>query len=1191
MTAADAARAVRACVTAVVVVLAAGALPARVAAQFTALGPPAPSWKSSVSPAVAARSDSLRARADSFVAAANVAAAIPVAEERAQLLGDTAVAFAMEYAAAQYDLASVYDAAARRDEALAHVFNAARSYRRVPPAVTWRQFVLVAIQLSKLCRTHAQKEEAVAIAAPLLDAARAFIDPAEWTYTETALALLYVRAGRPTPAAALMRSAADRAARRFGVQSAQHVSALHDAVMGFSDNAMSEGDGVLVRRYVALAGALRPRVDTTYGEALHWAAAAFSKADQPIVAESLYRAALASYTRGGGADSRSYFETLADFGELLNATRDQRRALPVLQKALAGLRRHPTAPDAELVTTLGWLATAQQYAGDYAAAGAALAEAVEIARAESTDHAKNVVVMLTKLAQFQSDVVRDHVRARELAVEAGRVLRAMTGPDPARYSEDDTSLYSDLQLLKAQLDLADGQPAAAVLAADSAVRALQTVRGRSARQTLGALDDLAGTYRAIGRFDAADSVLTELAHDAGDAPVATRQIVGVWVRTRRADLAVARGAQRDVIALNRAEHAATARNFPGAQGLSTYMERIARAEAAIGDPDGAERDILVALREDQADFVRVAAFTSSREMLSHASSLIATLETAIDLALARPPGSVARATDADSALTWLLRRRGLVLATAVEYRRSERAQARDPKIAALAASIRDTQARLARLAMTGGGDTAAVARATLLRGSEQQEAQLGRVLSAGKRGAAFGATAALVTIDAVRARLGPNAALVEFLRKERYDFGAEGRAGQWFVNPAHYVAFVVRAGRATMLIDLGNATDIEAAVRELRDAQHTDAEPAAYTEASRVLHDLVIAPLAAALNGLPRSADGPPALYLVPDGELSRVPFEGLLDSANSALIDRYAIAYLSSGRDLLSPHEPSAVGTVVFAGPDFNLGAAARARAAAAIPTAVVRAAASSPDQATAALRDLRGLAWVPLGGATAEAGDITHRLRGTAYAPLTTYVGADALEERLYAIRAPRVLHLATHGFFVATVAMNADDRAHCNEAAPPRAEIDAAAGAARGMDRLRCADDPLLRSGIVLSGANTIGDGAAGVADGWVLAAEIAQMDLHGTDLVVLSACETGLGDLRVGEGVYGLRRAFELAGARNVLMSLYKVPDAETRELLADFYGGLAKGLRPRAAFRGAQLAQRTRHAHPLYWAAFVLVGRD
>lgn len=198
-----------------------------------------------------------------------------------------------------------------------------------------------------------------------------------------------------------------------------------------------------------------------------------------------------------------------------------------------------------------------------------------------------------------------------------------------------------------------------------------------------------------------------------------------------------------------------------------------------------------------------------------------------------------------------------------------------------------------------------------------------------------------------------------------------------------------------------------------------------------------------------------------------------------------------------------------------------------------------------------------------------------------MKAFEGKEALEEGLKTMPAPRVLHLATHGFFV-----DHDPDAKWKEGE--------GAGWARG--RLKAMDNPLLRSGIVLAGANTVGekDKAVKVEDGWVTAEEIALLNLRGTELVVLSACQTGLGDLKTGEGVHGLRWAFLYAGVRTLVTSLFEVPDTETRELMKHFYGRLKSHCKLEA-LHGAQRAlieqRRASHgaAHPFFWASFVLVG--
>jgi CHAT domain-containing protein len=187
------------------------------------------------------------------------------------------------------------------------------------------------------------------------------------------------------------------------------------------------------------------------------------------------------------------------------------------------------------------------------------------------------------------------------------------------------------------------------------------------------------------------------------------------------------------------------------------------------------------------------------------------------------------------------------------------------------------------------------------------------------------------------------------------------------------------------------------------------------------------------------------------------------------------------------------------------------------------------------------------------------------------TPYVQKTATEAILKSLKGPAIVHIATHGYF------------------QPDVEQSAA-----GVNQENARNNPLLRSGLLLAGASPTLKGELmpnleSNDNGVLTAYEAMNLDLEGTDLIVLSACETGLGDVRAGEGVYGLQRAFLVAGAKAMVMSLWKVDDAATQALMTNFYTNLAKGGSKAKAFKQAQLQLMTKYKDPYYWGAFVMVG--
>jgi CHAT domain-containing protein len=188
--------------------------------------------------------------------------------------------------------------------------------------------------------------------------------------------------------------------------------------------------------------------------------------------------------------------------------------------------------------------------------------------------------------------------------------------------------------------------------------------------------------------------------------------------------------------------------------------------------------------------------------------------------------------------------------------------------------------------------------------------------------------------------------------------------------------------------------------------------------------------------------------------------------------------------------------------------------------------------------------------------------------------YLQTAASEENLKALsgKAPKVLHISTHGFFFA----------------PPAADKEKKKPEEKNQYRL--ANNPLLRSGLVLAGANYVWSGKLpeeGVEDGIATAYEISQLDFSNTELVVLSACETGLGDVRGSEGLFGLQRGFKMAGVKKMIVSLWRVPDEDTWKLMNAFYSYWFKGVSIEDAFYHAQNDMRKKYP-PYHWASFVLI---
>ena len=408
-----------------------------------------------------------------------------------------------------------------------------------------------------------------------------------------------------------------------------------------------------------------------------------------------------------------------------------------------------------------------------------------------------------------------------------------------------------------------------------------------------------------------------------------------------------------------------------------------------------------------------------------------------------------------------------------------------------------------------------------------------------------------ITTKAVADKIPDNSALVEFIKFYDYDFD-NSRLGE-----KRYIAFVLKRNGDVKLIDLGLTDSLEHQIKEsLRiirssniDALKVNTEEADSIGHSKValkrLYQKLFAPLESTLAGINN-------IIISPDGYINQAPFAALIDNGGRPLIEKFTFSLLSSGRELINSGEtefPYKSELLLVANPDYE------------------REASASLANDIAIRSRIFNLEFEPLPESAIEAKTIPQFFPGPSDQK-TILTGAKATESAIKNNRRPKTIHFATRGFFLT----DADE----------------------DLSPLNRYENPLLRSGLALTGANNANDVTFG-DDGILTSLEISGMSLYGTDLVVLSASETEVNETQADEGVFGLRRSFALAGAKNLLINLWPVNQEAVIPQMTSFYKHL-KNMPPAKALRRAQLDSIETlkkiyggEAPPALWGSFVLHG--
>ena len=379
----------------------------------------------------------------------------------------------------------------------------------------------------------------------------------------------------------------------------------------------------------------------------------------------------------------------------------------------------------------------------------------------------------------------------------------------------------------------------------------------------------------------------------------------------------------------------------------------------------------------------------------------------------------------------------------------------------------------------------------------------------------------IITNEAIQKQLKTNEAAIEILQLNTYKNG--------FTNTGTYVALIIQP-TSLKLITIGNADTINKAITLFRE-KIIDQKPEneAYLPTWK--------PIDAQLTGVTK-------LYLSLDGAYHQLSINALKDATKKYLVDRYNIQFVGNTKDIIDVKQTENLSLKPTSA--FLIGNPTYGKSGA--------------------------IAQLP--GTETEVKNIS-KLLSSYKVKTTALFGANATETEVKKISSPSILHIATHGYFLADLSQMETSKV-------------------LGIDVSAAKENPLLRSGVLLANCDNVFDEnyrpTVNTENGILTAYEAMSLNLDKTDLVVLSACETGLGAVKQGEGVYGLQRAFLIAGAKSIIMSLWSVSDDATMQLMTLFYTNYAKSGNKQQAFADAIKQLKIKYKEPFFWSAFVMLSK-
>ena len=884
-------------------------------------------------------------------------------------------------------------------------------------------------------------------------------------------------------------------------------------------------------------------------------------------AEPVYERVLTIQRRTLEPDDAAIGLTLNDLASVYAATGREALARPLQEQVAAIYEKRHGPESVELALALSNLADSYRTLGLYDRADPCFARALAIREKRFGPEHPRVATVLSNLGVMERDR-GDFVRAETLMLRALAMREKALGPEHPEVAQSLNNL-GELYRQKGDVDRAEqftlrslaikektlgpNHPSVAVTLNNLAVLHLERGRFDEATRVLerslaifekavgpenpfvsALLNNLANIARKAKRFDDAKALMAralpieEKAFGKNHPRVANNLTNLGQIQRDAGDLASALSTYEKALAIREASLGMTSPD------VAASLATVASLRLATGDLAGAIAFQKRAGDARERDFAYTLSAGSERQKLLYLDRTSSELDGAVSL------HTVGARDNVDArrvAFETILRRKGRALDAMTDTIALLRARA--------SAADRNLLDELV--------EARAVLSTTSLRGParrkvEEYRADLEELRKrvdaleeqVAARSVAFRVRFAPVTLDAVQAAVPADSALVEFASYRAYDAAKDA------LGERRYVAYVLQRTGQPAWVDLGAAEPIDRTVAAFREAarnpKRTDA-----------LYDLTMGRVVPLVGESGR-------VLIAPDGALNVVPFAALVDDEGKYLVERFELVLVTSGRDLLriGQESRSPRRAVLVADPEFG-------SAPAGMPTR------SLEHEETM----LGGAVFAPLPGTADEVARL-----GKLLPDAEVFTRERATEDAVKGVASPSLLHIATHGFFLRNLEpAPSDSRALVHVAA---------SGSLVDDDSAATFANPLLRSGLAFARANQY-TGAG--ADGILTALEATGLDLSGTELVVLSACDTGVGDVRNGDGVYGLRRALVLAGAESQVLTLWPVDDLATRDLMVKFYKQMLKGRGRAEALRKVQtkMLEDEKYSHPYYWAGFIQSG--